>query len=78
MFTKWLFAKENFFLSLSNNRSREAGKTVILKCSFICNKSDVLSWGRREKGRGTTGLQLEAKGCCERKPWQQKSHESNG
>ena len=33
---------------------------------------------RREKGRGTTGLQLEAKGCCERKPWQQKSHESNG
>lgn len=48
MFTKWLFAREDFFF-FSNSERVEAGKTVILKCSFICNKSNVLSWGRRER-----------------------------
>lgn len=76
MFTMWLFAKKDFF-SLFNSRNGEMGKTIILNVhSFVTNQMCF----HEEKGvrKKTTGLQLEAKECSERKPQQRESHESNG
>lgn len=77
MFTKWLFAREDFSLSLMWGRG-EVGETVILKCSFICNKSNVLSWGRREEGRGQQAYSWKPKDVMKEKNGQRKSHEFNG
>lgn len=76
-----LCQKGPFFLSFfffSCSRNGRVEKTIILKRSFTCNKSNELSWGRKERERRQQVYNWKPKNVMNEKLGQGESHESNG